>query len=216
MKIFTLSLIFLTFGPTMYAQIMLGPKAGFTFSQQNRNSDFEVNKRGVQYGAVVIIPLKGNFSIQTELLFTEKGYREDFGSSEVYDELTAHYLEIPGYLHVQKDLYKLKFFTNMGFYMALWRSGTYKSRLELGGEILTEYYAFTGTFDADGFSDNRKDFGLSLGLGFIYPVNNSNLMLDLRFNRGLVDPNNLENPPTDYIAQFNKNWALSLTYLFYL
>jgi len=211
-----IALFFMALPELVIGQILLGPKVGINFSRQNRNEEYDMTKTGLQYGGVIIIPIKDPFSIQSEFLITQKGYRQEFGSEDLFDELSARYLEVPIYLKFTKEKLGVKFFVNGGVYLAYWTSGKLESSIDGSGEIIREDYEFTTEPDEDGFQDNRTDIGMSVGLGSIIPVSNSNLMIDFRYNYGFSDVNKLETEPEGYEKVTNRTFSITVAYLFFL
>jgi len=200
----------------LHAQIYIGPKLGLNYSKQNRGNDFEVFKPGIQFGGLINVPLTDEFFVQGEFLVSRKGYREEFGKDELFDELTATYLEVPILAQVKKETYLFRYFINFGIFGAYWSDGETGSRIEEGGEIVSADYDFTNSRDADGFQDNRTDFGLVLGAGIVYTINVSDIMLDIRFNRGLIDPVDVDPEPEGFVGRHNSTFTVSLAYLFIL
>ncbi len=201
----------------MTAQMTVGPRVGINFSKHNSGSPYEAWKTGTMIGGVINIPVKNELSVQTELLLTQKGYREEYNGKETFDELTSTYLEIPVYASYSRDFGRFKPFINAGPYFAWWKSGKYESKLE-GQQLIVEEYLFTENFDQDGYKDNRLDFGISAGLGLLYDRIGAagNIVLDLRYSKGLAAISSLENPPAGYAAGKNSTFTISLAYMFYL
>jgi len=207
----------LSMGITAQSQITLGPRFGVNFSKQHIDSPYEVYKVGTMIGGVVNIIIKDAMAIQAELLLTQKGYKEEFDGDNTYDELTAKYLEVPVYFSYTFDFGRWKPFANAGVYGAYLRSGSYESKIG-GKEVIVEEYEFTKEYDADGFKDNRIDYGATFGIGLLYDRVGAagNIVLDLRYSHGLAPISSLENPPADYQERTNSTFTISLAYMFAL
>ena len=198
------------------AQITLGPQFGVNLNQQNSGSAYETWKVGTTLGGVLNIPIYKDFSFQPEVLLSQKGYRLEYDGSNSYDELTAKYLELPLLIHWEYPLSKLRVFGNVGPYFGYWRSGTYESKIT-GSEVIVEDYAFTETFDADGYKDNRTDYGMVVGVGVLYDRVGAagNIVLDIRYSKGLAPLSSNQGASTTP-DRTNSTWTISLAYMFYL
>lgn len=196
-------------------QVRLGPKAGITLSQQNFDSEYLVWQQGFEFGALAMVPIKEEIYLQAEFLVTQKGFREEFGSKESFNELTATYWQLPVSIQYRRGN-RVEYYVNAGVYVARWQSGKLRSRIDVESQIVEEDYEFTKNYNLEGFKDNRSDFGVMGSLGVIYPLSINHLMLDIRYNHGLVDVNDLQNEPDGYEARTNKNLVISLAILFYL
>ncbi|MCH7515405.1 MAG: PorT family protein [Bacteroidetes bacterium] len=199
------------------AQMTVGPRLGINFSKHNSGSLYEIWKTGTMIGGVLNIPIKNDLALQAELLLTQKGYLEQYNGNEAFDELISTYLEIPVYASYTRDFGRFKPFVNAGPYFAWWKSGKYQSKLE-GQQLIVEEYEFTENYDQDGYKDNRFDYGVSVGLGILYDRIGAagNIVLDLRYNKGLMPVSSLLNESADYTPRYNSTFTLSLAYMFYL
>lgn len=207
--------IFLLLSISVQAQVRIGPKVGLTLSQQSLDSDYLVWKSGFEFGAVANISLNSFLYLQSEFLITQKGYKEVYGNDELFNQLTATYWQLPVSIQYRRGL-DLEYFATLGVYAARWQSGTFRSRIVEDNDIVEEQYAFTRNYNVEGFRDNRTDFGALVAVGFIYPLSINHLMLDVRYNHGFSDVNDLQNEPEGYKVQSNRNIVISLTLLFYL
>jgi hypothetical protein len=216
-KLLFLLLITGLFSGVAIAQITLGPRFGINFMQQSIGSPYETYNTGTTMGGVINVTIKDMMAVQGELLFTQKGYREEFDGDNSYDEFTARYLEIPVFFNYSLDFARFKPFINAGPYVAFWQSGSYESKIG-GQEVLVEDYEFTSDIDEDGYKDNRLDYGLGVGIGLLWDRIGAagNLVLDLRYTKGFAEVNQHENPPPDYVARYNSGFTISLAYMFAL
>ena len=121
MKKILLSLVaFTSFGMVAHAQISIIPKAGVTFSNiaLKEARDGQKSKTGLVLGAGFNIPLgqDGFFSIQPEILYTQKGYQtETFNKADSRKgEYTFNYLEIPVLAKIAFGTETIKGYVNAG------------------------------------------------------------------------------------------------------
>ena len=201
-----------TFG---YSQITVGPKFGVNMSTQFK-SDFSIPKFGIAFGGAVDIPINSGFSVQGEFLVSQKGYREEYKGSEIFDELTATYLEIPAMAKYTITKVNWGYFFQGGVYWGYWSKGSFQSSVD-GEETINEDYDFTSSYDQDGFKDVRSDFGLVAEAGVTYDNFGSGILaLGLRYSHGLVATNDYQVPPADVVYRTNKVFTLSIIYFLYL
>lgn len=198
-----------------FGQITVGPKVGLNVASQY-NSDFTVPKTGLVYGGAIDIPILSGISVQGEVLISQKGHREEFKGNTIFDELTATYMEIPAMIKYTFDNVNFDLYGQGGVYWSYWTKGSYQSSID-GENIIYEDYEFQSNFDQDGFKDNRNDFGLVVEVGATYDNLGSGILaLGIRVTHGLVQTNNLQNPPPDLIIKKNRVFTLSLTYFLFL
>lgn len=209
--LFAFLLLILTNG---FTQVRIGPKAGITFSRQSFDSDFQVMKSGAEFGAMGNVPLTTQLYLQAEILVTNKGYKEKFGD-EIFDQLTSTYLQLPVLLQYRLGD-KIEYYGQLGVYAARWTRGKYRSRIETDTRIVEEDYTFTSSFNTEGFRDRRQEFGAIIGAGVIYPLSINHLVLDVRYNYGFTDSNDLQSEPEGYSKHANRSIAITLGILFYL
>ena len=196
-------------------QIMIGPKFGVNMATQFK-SDFSVPKYGIAFGGAVDIPISSGFSVQGEFLVTQKGYREEYKGKEIFDELTATYLEIPAMAKYTITGVNWGYFFQGGVYWGYWSSGSFQSSTD-GTNTINEDYGFQNSFDQDGFKDVRSDFGIVAEAGVTYDnLGSGVLALGLRYSHGLVATNSYQVPPADVVYNENKVFTLSIIYFLYL
>lgn len=168
----------------------LGPKVGTTFStisNMDAVGTTTKSRTGFQIGAVGEIGLTEMLSFETELTFISKGVATDFNSTRV------NYLSIP-------LLAKLSF-NALGLSRIYAMGGTYNNlrtnaRLVFDefNEPITEHYSVI-------------DWGLSLGAGAAYDTEYGLLCLDVRYDLGVIDVDNV----TDQ-RNSNRTIGLALTF----
>lgn len=152
----------------------LGPKVGTTFSTISNLDATGVNTKsrtGFQLGAVGEIGLTSMLSFETELTFISKGVATDFNTTRV------NYLSIP-------LLAKLSF-KALGLSRVYATGGTYNNVRTNAkvvyndfNEPLTEHYTVL-------------DWGLSVGAGAAYDTKYGLICLDLRYDLGIIDVDNI-------------------------
>ena len=152
----------------------LGPKVGTTFSTISNLDATGVNTKsrtGFQLGAVGEIGLTSMLSFETDLTFISKGVATDFNTTRV------NYLSIP-------LLAKLSF-KALGLSRVYATGGTYNNVRTNAkvvyndfNEPLTEHYTVL-------------DWGLSVGAGAAYDTKYGLICLDLRYDLGIIDVDNI-------------------------
>ncbi len=198
-----------------FGQITVGPKVGLNVATQFK-SNYSVPVTGLAFGGAIDVPITSGFSVQGEFLVTQKGYREEYKGKEIFDELTASYLEIPAMAKYSITKVNFGYFFQAGVYWSYWSSGKYQSSID-GTNIIIEDYKFQNDFDQDGFKDNRNDFGLVAEVGVTYDNLGSGILaLGLRYSHGLVATNNYQNPDPGIVSKTNKVFTISLTYFLFL
>ncbi len=216
MKRLILAILLITLLPVFaFSQIMIGPKFGLNMSTQFE-SDYSVPKFGIAFGGALDIPIKSGFGVQGEFLVTQKGYREEYKGQEIFDELTATYLEIPAMAKYTITGVNWGYFFQGGVYWGYWSSGKFESSTD-GNNTINEDYEFQNEFDQDGFKDNRSDFGIIAEAGVTYDNFGSGVLaLGLRYSHGLTATNSYQTAPADVVYNTNKVFTLSFIYFLYL
>lgn len=196
-------------------QIRIGPKTGLKLNNLSNGSEFQVLKSGFEFGAMGNVPLSKELYLQTEILITNKGYKEKYGD-EIFDQLTTTYLQLPVLIQYRMGTNKLEYYGIAGVYAARWTGGKFRSRIEEEATIVEEDYTFVTSYNTEGFRDRRQEFGAILGAGLIYPLSVNHLIFDVRYNYGFTDVNDLQNEPAGYEKRSNRGIAITLGILFYL
>ncbi len=145
---------------TAFSQTTLGAKAGLNLSNLSMEDASDKNMlAGFHGGLFVNMPLSGSFSVQPELLFSQKGAKwtseTSIADSEV--KLNLNYLEVPVNLvyNLAED-FDFQFGPYVGFLTNTKSEGT----LTVGNVT----YQTSDELDKDNF--NTVDFGLQGGLRF--------------------------------------------------
>ena len=196
-------------------QITVGPKIGVNMATQFK-TDYSVPKIDIMYGGAIDISITRNLSVQGEFLVTKKGYREEYNGNNVFDELTATYLEIPAMAKYTIDGVNWGYFFQAGPYWSIWSKAEYQSSID-GQNIITESYTINTGFDQDGFRDIRSDLGIIAEAGVTYDNLGSGILaLGLRYSHGLRTTGEYQEPPVDYVEKSNRVFTISLTYFLFL
>lgn len=180
-----------------HAQLLI-PKAGFSLSKvEVEVSQGMKSKIGFTLGLAYNHQISDVLSIQPELNFIQKGFRQDYHESD--DGLTIdangkfniNFIELPILAKASFGEGNVKFFLNAGPSVAF----------GLGGKFKTEYtVSFLGDSDSDSvegkikfgdsddsedevvYLDNRLEIGIQVGGGVMI---NEKVMIDLRYGHGL-------------------------------
>ncbi len=187
---------------TAQAQFKIIPKVGVTAStfglSKAANDDLKADNTdkpltiGFSAGAGFELSMGDIFSIQPEILYTQKGYKLKDADSE--SQFKLNYVEIPVLLKFtfgEED--ELRFFGYAGPYVGYALNGNYnfqigsasqKGKLKFGEEPDN----YTGT-DAYVSKDdaNRLDIGAYVGAGVSYPIGSGALSLEGRYGYGFTN-----------------------------
>jgi len=146
-----------------------------------RNAD---PKPGLTAGVFANIPFNKFFSLETELLYANKGTRFDQGPSDY--SIKIDYMELPFLAQVgfgKKE--KLRFYGNAGPYFGLLLS----ARRE--GSIAGRINPFTQKRTVEQVNEDiqrdlsRWDFGLAGSMGVHFPFYNGRMKIALRYSQSL-------------------------------
>lgn len=193
-------------------EFRLGAKAGVNISSfGGKYTDGLDARAGFHLGGLVEIPLVGNFSIQSEILYSSQGtnFNTYFGIGESYDSrLSLDYINIP----IMAKYYIIRGLT-----------------AELGPQIgflvsaKSKYDNVYGKNEND-VKENYKSIDFSQGIGASYRLNNG-VFFSLRFNKGISNINessviyyDVEGQPLEKYSgndkQHNNVLQISAGYLF--
>ncbi len=95
MKKLVCSLVLLLVGSAMYAQLIIIPKAGASYSTVAFSDDFNYGygpdkpegKMGIVFGASLELDVRDWFAIQSEILFHQKGFKIVYDGPEFSSEI---------------------------------------------------------------------------------------------------------------------------------
>lgn len=177
-----------------FAEVSFGFKGGISFAQhvgtEERDADYTVSsswRKGFAGGAFLAFHVTSRFSVQQELLYVQKGSRQDIG---------VEILEIPAVLHVTYDMdyieipvllrlawmkwERSEFYGLAGTVMSLKVRDRYRLEGEVtDGEEIVPIYADSDMSEVDMF-----DFSLTYGLGMEFPLVGRRALLEYRFTMG--------------------------------
>ncbi len=161
-KLIAASLLLFTVASVQAQKISLIPKAGINISTQAiEGFSGEKSKVGFQGGLGVNIQTAGNFSIQPEINYIEKGTKIKMGGNS--NTLDLNYLELP-------VLAKYAFgpvYVNAGPSIGL--------LLDKKNTVVNAY----------GRELNKIDFGVQMGAGLALPLGKGKAIIDGRYALGL-------------------------------
>ena len=190
-----------------FAQVSIIPKVGVNFAnaalnESNGLEDGKSSLMGLTGGLGINFSLTDdNFlSIQPEILYSQKGFSSSATGLIRYEgDYRLNYLEIPLLVKINFGGEKVKLYVNAGPSIGYLLSGRVKGQgsfLGLAGASLDESIEFTDSptpLDITELDANRIEAGLNFGGGLGYAIlGNTALFVDLRYNMGLTDFNNLE------------------------
>jgi hypothetical protein len=188
----------LSFTFTSFGQFSIGVKGGGNMSSWKVTTNTplvaagQVFNLGYQYGYVFNFGLNDYVSIQPELLFIQKGVKQQIIEDSFYGDgefkfirdLNLNYLELP-------LLAKLKLSDANGstFFLTIGPSFGYA----LNGKTLTEWTEYEETETNRSESDSKQNFNqysrfdmsASFGAGVSFPIGNGDLYLEVRYLMGL-------------------------------
>ncbi len=157
--------------------VAVGTRAGFnlaTADVQGSLFDQDVGSRvGFHAGLLGSVDITSNVAVQTEILFTRKG----FGTGDGAVELQVDYFEIP-VLAVLRIPGRLSPHLNLGVYLGL----------EASCKASTTTVEDANCSDiANGPATQGADSGVLLGTGIALDVGFGSLLIDILYNHGLTD-----------------------------
>ena len=179
----------ITLGFAANAQMSIIPKAGITLSNMavKEKEDGQKSNLGKTFGLGLNLPVsEGMFSIQPELLFTQKGvkYSEDDYSQKMH----LNYLELPVLAKASFGSDAVKAYVNAGPSVGFALGGNVKTKFD--GETETTKIRFgegedeeTVYLDTENY--NRVDLGMQFGGGIALQAGPGSLILDARYGLGL-------------------------------
>ncbi|MGF1638484.1 MAG: porin family protein, partial [Cyclobacteriaceae bacterium] len=177
LKIFIIGIV-LTMNSNVFAQTY-GVRAGLNLSNvlyklgDVEDSRYNMNP-GFHVGATVDIPLTGIFSIESGLLFSNKGYKHDFegffgnnGTTEYrkYETtMNLYYLEIPLTAKASFDIGGAKIYGLFGPYFGIGLTSKANGKVTRGLETETFRGNYSWPSEENG-GYKRLDYGLAFGVG---------------------------------------------------
>jgi hypothetical protein len=216
-KTFTISLLamllLIVTAKTSGQIFSLGVKAGAGFSYL---SHFEKNGEDIKRFTNIMFDggLTGNVkftklvSLQFEILFEQKGenYKINLTSGTGTTEtekmkIYLNYLTLPILVEFSHKFGNFILFGGLGPYIGY----------ALDGKMILGSQKVSMKFGKDEF--RRFDAGLSADLGCGYKAGPGNIILDLRYNYGFMDIEQLKDKPDGYKSHCNRNLGIYLGYV---
>ncbi|MER2997724.1 porin family protein [Pontibacter populi] len=196
---------------SMAQTISVGPRLGVNFgtqkvpgSEDNFAKDWNDKveaSTGLQIGGVANIKFNETFSVQPELLFTQKGYKYVSDTRTVTGKYD--YLELPLLAKISFGAPDFQGFITAGPTFGYWASG--KDTFKIGGREFSEDVDFD-----DDLTENRTEVGGSIGAGFAAYLGAGSLNFDLRYGAGFT--NTFESDEDGKLK--NSGFSVSVAYLF--
>lgn len=163
-----------------YAGPKLGMNGSFNTVEATMGNEKTANY-GYQFGGVAKLGLTDKLSVQPELIFTSKGYKENSTSMDASSQANTKYFGLPVIVKYAFVAIKdVQIYGSGGFYTD-YMTGI-ETIYKMDGEVEFEE-------EVTDFSPyNRVDFGFSVGGGSnINLKNNDKLNIDLRLTFGTID-----------------------------
>lgn len=199
-----LLILLLTVCVETHAQLYIGGNAGLSFANYKAKTPWkEVSNMGFSFGLKGFQQLFSNFGVAVELQYIQKGYYHKV-CNDIYDELTANYLDIPIMMDYSFKVPTLKNWRahfNLGIYGAYWSSAKYKMK---GFDQASENFDFVKN------NASRFDFGPNVGGRIEYVLKAGMLSLDFRYELGLSD---MQKQINDNTKNSNRALIIGVTYL---
>lgn len=176
--------------------IRYGFTVGGAFSTQSALGDIYDNddvRTTLQIGGFANYKLQNKLSLQTEVLFEQKGSKTDDYTNK-FD-----YVTVPFFASYTLDIGKTTPW-NLDFYLGPYASFLTKAEQEFENSELETVDLSSNTEDLD--------YGLMYGLNYRYPIKQNNIMVGLRYIMGL---NSFDKTNADLR---NKTLSLSIGYEF--
>lgn len=157
------------------ADISFGFKAGVNISSAANTPDYWEesidSKAGITAGAFLNFALSKNFSLQPELLYTQKGFGGTLVEDIVELELSLGYFELP-------LLAKYAFSAGKKFRPVLFAGPSFAYCSS--STLTVSTWIFSGDVDISSVT-HTTDFGMVLGTGFDYETSGGTIIFDMRF-----------------------------------
>lgn len=217
------------------AQVQIGPKVGLNLSTLSNWGELEEGEEkpllaGFNAGLAANMMISEHFSVAPEVLFSQKGlkYRaqqtfvDATGTLDYTNTMavTLSYLEVPLLARVTFGN-TFKGYVNIGPSVGYWLGGRYKAEGYMEGEPFSEREKLKFV---DQYSDNnsegeiqrdeanRLELGAVVGGGLMVATSAGDVLLDLRYQRGLTSIQKLEESEDDRLE--NNTLSVSVIYLF--
>lgn len=227
-------IIFLMQIPSAFSQhFSVGGKVGMDLSSYSHWSKDKSNmfegasslkhppKIGLQIGAVGNYSFNEYVALQVELLLQQKGQLIKYKSEDAKttysnkSSATVTYITIPILVRGSYSFGKFTLSAVLGPYFAIGVAA--KSKYDVDGNSGSVTYKFSKPTEDDSTGTlHRFDIGLSFGLIPSFEIGPGSIFLDLRYDLGFIDVPNPYTKPDNYYTHYNRNFGISVGYLFKL
>lgn len=231
---FIVLIMFMTQIPSAFTQhFSVGGKVGMDMSSYSNWSKDKSNmydaatglkhppKIGLQIGAVGNYSFNDYVALQVELLLQQKGqlikYESENADSKYSNmsSATITYITIPILVRGNYSFGKFTLSAVLGPYIAIGVAA--KSKYDVDGNSGSVTYKFSKPLEDDSTgSFHRFDIGLSFGLMPSFEIGPGSIFLDFRYDLGFIDAPNPYKKPDNYYTHCNRNFGISVGYLFKL
>ena len=239
MKKISIFILLLSISYSIFSQeLTLGPRFGLNMGSITNYSsllsdDYVQNGQllSVHFGAVAELEITNGLSVQTEVLFSQKGHKllligdsTDF-NIDGYQSVRLNYIEIPILARYTFGGNGVGFFINGGPYWGSFLNA--KEKIKYDKYIGEEVHSVNNKFainDIYGWNNdevvfNTQDVGLVVGAGFKYDTGLGNFIIDFRYTFSYRDLNNWldeTNKPEGYQEYRSRVFSITFSYLFWL
>ncbi|UXX77965.1 PorT family protein [Reichenbachiella carrageenanivorans] len=159
----------------------VGVKSGYNLStayffHSLYGSDIEPKMEGGYQGGIIAMNyLRNHVGLQAELLYTQKGWRQEFDDQpDLVTELD--YVELPLLVNIHTGKDRLHIFANGGCYVGYLVSSTQSAT-----SAADNFYVY------DESRDNKISYGFRGGVGAFYDFNFGTLLFESSFTYSLSD-----------------------------
>lgn len=189
-------------GPAQAQQLAFGARGGMTLSSSTVKGEIvtgEVgSKAGYHVGAVATVGVSRFLGVQTELLYSRKGFEED----EIGANLDLTYVEIP-------VLVRLTLPTRLSPHLLGGVVLSLESGCRYSSDTIDEVDCESGGSGVP--RPKSADFGVELGGGVALDVGRGDVTLDVLYNHGLTDLS----APGGLLEEFkNRTLYVSVAFLY--
>ena len=168
-------LVAVAWSPALAGKTSFGIKAGINVSNASEVPEYWEEsiewKTGLTAGCFLNYAMSDNFSLQPELLFTQKGFGGSLLDEIVELSVSLDYFEIP-------VLAKYAFSAGKKFRPTLFAGPSFAYCF--GSELEISTWIFSGAVDFSSVT-HVTDFGMVLGGGFDYETSQGTIVFDARF-----------------------------------
>jgi hypothetical protein len=197
---------------TQAQNVELRARAGINMSIVAYTTDYDIGKikmnPGFQLGVMAEVPIVNTLSVESGLLFNNKGFKMT-GDDGFYDasfkaKMNLYYLDIPINAKYYHEIEGIKVFGTFGPYVGYGLLRNTSSKYTVGGESDTESDKIVWGNDSDA-DLKRLDYGIGIGAG----AELEGIQFGLNFNLGLANTSAIGN---DSYKTSNRGLSLFAAY----